>query len=151
MRFQLDTAFYPVPRLISWDWTSPCEIYISLFTHCQYLLNFSSHYIVVSITMCCREWLDIKYTWMPSPVFIKLWSIWLCVFPSGDVQVNLWILWWRNIVLLTVRFLDVAKITTLTPLSLLIPCKSYSQLFVWKCLSSLLWHWYLPTKYSYII
>jgi hypothetical protein len=30
---------------------------------------------------------------------IKTWSIWLCVFPSGDVQVYLWILWWGNSVL----------------------------------------------------
>jgi hypothetical protein len=43
-----------------------------------------------------------------------------CVFPSGDVQENLWMLRCRNIVLLTIRFLDVAKFTTLTPLSLLI-------------------------------
>jgi hypothetical protein len=38
---------------------------------------------------------------------------------TWDIQDNLWILWSRNIVLLTVRFLDVAKFTTLTPLSLL--------------------------------
>jgi hypothetical protein len=48
-------------------------------------------------------------------LFIKIWSIWLCVLPSGDVQVNLWMLC-GNIVLLTVRFLYVAKLTTLTPL-----------------------------------
>jgi hypothetical protein len=52
-----------------------------------------------------------------------MWSIWLCVLPSGDVQVTLWMLRCGNIVLLTVRFLDVAKLTTLTPLSLLISCK----------------------------
>jgi hypothetical protein len=39
------------------------------------------------------------------------------------VQVELWILRCENIVLLTLRFLDVAKFTNLTPLSLLISCK----------------------------
>jgi hypothetical protein len=54
---------------------------------------------------------------------IELWSIWLCVFPSGDVQVNLRMLRCGNIVLLRIRFLDVAKFTTLIPISLLIWCK----------------------------
>jgi hypothetical protein len=46
-------------------------------------------------------------------------------FPSGDVQVGLypWMLRCRNIVLLTLRFLDVAKFTKLTPLSLWISSK----------------------------
>jgi hypothetical protein len=35
-------------------------------------------------------------------------------FPSGDIQVYLWVLQCGNIVLLTVRFSDVAKFTTLT-------------------------------------
>jgi hypothetical protein len=42
--------------------------------------------------------------------------------PSEDVQIYLWIL------LLTVRFLDVAKFNTLTPLSLLIACKVSFQI-----------------------
>jgi hypothetical protein len=50
-------------------------------------------------------------------------SCWLCDFPSGDVQVNLWMLRCENIVLLTIRSLDVVKFTTRTPLSLLISCK----------------------------
>jgi hypothetical protein len=45
------------------------------------------------------------------------------VFPSGDVQVYLWMLRCGNIVLLTLRLLDVAKFTNLTPLSLLISYK----------------------------
>jgi hypothetical protein len=39
----------------------------------------------------------------------------LCVFPSGEVQVYLWMLRWGNMVLLTTKFLDVVKFTTLTP------------------------------------
>jgi len=35
---------------------------------------------------------------------ISMWSIWLCVFPSGDVQVHLWMFWCGNIVLLTTGF-----------------------------------------------
>jgi hypothetical protein len=65
---------------------------------------------VVSITICCLERLDIVH-------------IWLSVFPSGDVQVNLWLLRCRNIVLLAKRFLYMAKFTTLTPLSLPTLCK----------------------------
>jgi hypothetical protein len=37
--------------------------------------------------------------------------------------VYLWMLRWGNMVLLTIKFLDVAKFTTLTPLSLLISCE----------------------------
>jgi hypothetical protein len=47
-------------------------------------------------------------------------TIWLWVFPFGDVQVYLWMLQCGNIVLLTVRFLDVAKCSALTSLSLVI-------------------------------
>jgi hypothetical protein len=46
-----------------------------------------------------------------------------CGFSLGDVQVYLWMLGCGNIVLLTVRFLNVAKFTNLNPLSLLISCK----------------------------
>jgi hypothetical protein len=42
---------------------------------------------------------------------------------SGEVQVYLWMLRCGNIILLTLRLLDVAKFTNLTPLSLLISCK----------------------------
>jgi hypothetical protein len=37
--------------------------------------------------------------------------------------VYLWMLRWGNMVPLTTRFLDVAKFTTLAPLSLLISCE----------------------------
>ena len=45
------------------------------------------------------------------------------VFPSGEVQVYLWMFRCRKIVLLTTRFFDVAKFTILTPLSLLSSCR----------------------------
>jgi hypothetical protein len=54
---------------------------------------------------------------------IKTWSIWLWAFPSGEVQVYLWMFWWGNIVLITIRFFDVAKFTILTPLLLLSWCR----------------------------
>jgi hypothetical protein len=47
----------------------------------------------------------------------------LLAFRSGDVQLYLWMLRRGYIVLLTMRFLDVAKFTSLTPLSLLISFK----------------------------
>ena len=34
---------------------------------------------------------------------INIWSIWLWVFPSGEVQVYLWMFWWEKIMLLTTR------------------------------------------------
>jgi hypothetical protein len=77
---------------------------------------------VVSITICCPEWrtssiLECRL------LYIKIWSIWLCVLPSIDVQLTLWILPCGNIVLLTVGLFHVAKLVTLTPLLLLISCQ----------------------------
>jgi hypothetical protein len=46
-----------------------------------------------------------------------LWSIWLWVFPSGEVQVYLWMFRCGNIVFLTIRLFDMGKFTILTPLS----------------------------------
>jgi hypothetical protein len=45
-------------------------------------------------------------------------------FPITDVQVNFLMLRCENIVLLTIRFFDVAKFTILTAISLLISCDS---------------------------
>jgi hypothetical protein len=77
--------------------------------------------MVVSITICCPEWSDIKYTWMPSPVYQNMVNL-IMGFPFGDVQVHWWMLQRGNIVLLTMRFLDVTTFTTLTPLSLQMWC-----------------------------
>jgi hypothetical protein len=59
---------------------------------------------------------------MPSPIYQNTVNL-IVLFPLGDIQVNLRILRCGNILLLTVRFLNVAKFTTLTPVSLLISCK----------------------------
>ena len=40
----------------------------------------------------------------------NMWAIWLCVFPSGEVQVYLWMFRCGNIVLATTRFFVVAKL-----------------------------------------
>jgi hypothetical protein len=114
-----------------------------LFTHCQ---SFPS-VCQVSITICFVN--D-----QSSGIFeccllsIKIWSIWLCPFPSGDVQVNLWILRCGNI-LLRVRFFNVAKLTTLTPLSLLILCKVSFPVVGLKYVPYLHWHWNLLTEFSF--
>ena len=52
-----------------------------------------------------------------------MWSIWLWVFPSEEIQLYLWMFRCGNIVLLTTRFYDVAKYTILTPSSLLSWCR----------------------------
>jgi hypothetical protein len=54
---------------------------------------------------------------------IWIWSIWMWIFPSRDVQVYLWMLRCGSVILWIMRFSDVVKFTTLTPLSLLISCK----------------------------
>jgi hypothetical protein len=54
---------------------------------------------------------------------IKMWSVWFWVFPSGKVQVYLWMFGCGNILSLTTRFFYVAKFTMLTPLSLLSWCR----------------------------
>jgi len=61
-----------------------------------------------------------KYMWMPSLVSQDV--IILNVSPSGDVHV-LGVFWCKNIVLLTIRFLGVAKFSTLTSFLLLFSCK----------------------------
>ena len=55
-------------------------------------------------------------------LYVNMWSICLWVFPSGEVQVYLWMFRCGNIMLLTTRFFDVAKFTVLTSLSLLSWC-----------------------------
>jgi len=64
-----------------------------------------------------------------------MWSIWLWVFPSWEVQVYLWMFRCGNIVLLTTSFFDVAKFTILTPLSLLSWCRLSFPIFGLKIFS----------------
>jgi hypothetical protein len=42
---------------------------LCLLTHCQSLPNFCHNQIMVSVTICFPERSDIKYTWIPSPVY----------------------------------------------------------------------------------
>jgi hypothetical protein len=42
---------------------------VLFFTHCQSFPNLCHHPLVVSIAILCPEWSDIKYTWMPSPIY----------------------------------------------------------------------------------
>jgi hypothetical protein len=93
-----------------------------LFTHCQAFPNPCHHQVVVSITICCPEWSDIQYTWMPSPIHQNMVNLVVhlpirrrrSIYECYDVRT-----WY----FLAVRSLDVTKLSTLTPLSLLISCK----------------------------
>jgi hypothetical protein len=63
LRPQHNTALYPLPRLTSWDLASLYEI-------CDLCLFAASLSLtLVTITICCPEWLDIKYKWMPSHIY----------------------------------------------------------------------------------
>jgi hypothetical protein len=107
----------------------------SLFIHCYSLPNFCHHQIVVGITVCCPEWLDIKYTWMPSSLYQNMVNlivavpIWNC--PSIFIDIAMW-----EHCTFANEIFDVSKFTTLTPLSLLISCK-HSFRFVCLKTSSL--------------
>jgi hypothetical protein len=59
---------------------------------------------------------------------INMWSICLWVFPSGEVQVYVWMFRCGKIVLPTTRFFDVAKFTILTLLSVLSSCRLSSPI-----------------------
>jgi hypothetical protein len=79
---------------------------------------------VLSITICCSELSEIKYTRIPAPIYQNMVNLIvgfpIRTHPSIFMDVMMW-----NIVPLAVRSLDVAKFTILTPLSLLISCKLY--------------------------
>jgi len=87
-------------------------------------------------------------------IFINMWTIRLWVFPSGMVQVYLWMFQCGNILHFTTRFFEVARFTALTPLSSssLFSCKPSFQIADLKIsslptctLQSLYWNytWYL--------
>jgi hypothetical protein len=71
----------------------------------------------------------------------------LC-FPSGEVQIYLWMLPCGNTVLLTIRLFDVAKFTTLTSSSLLISYKISFPIVDLKIFLSVLLHWNFLIKFS---
>jgi hypothetical protein len=68
-------------------------------------------------------------------VSMKIWLVWLHVFPVGEVQGCLWMLWCGNVILLTVSFLDMAEFTPLTALSLIILCTPSFPVISLKILS----------------
>jgi len=70
---------------------------------------------------------------------INMWSTWLWIFPSGEVQVCLWMFWCENIRLLTTRFFDVAELITVTSLPLLSNVNSQFKCHFENILSPL-WH-----------
>jgi hypothetical protein len=84
----------------------------SLFIHCQSLPNFCRHHIVVSIAICCPERSDIKYNRTPSPTYPSKYDQIVCKSFYQKVNVTIY----GNIILLSVRFFDMAKFTNLTPL-----------------------------------
>jgi hypothetical protein len=104
----------------------PCS-----FTYCQSLPNASHYQIVIGTTVCCPERSDIKYTWMVSPIYQNMAHLSACLSirrrPNKFMNIRC-----GKIVSLEIRFLNVAKFTKLTPLSLLILYKFCFQLFVWK-------------------
>jgi hypothetical protein len=72
------------------------------FTHCQSFLNLCHHQVVgqyQSATLNDQTSSILKFRRLS----IKIWSIWLCIFPSGDVQVNSRVLQCGDIVLLIFR------------------------------------------------
>jgi len=75
---------------------------------------------MVSITVSSSKRAAVNYNDLIS---VKIRSTWMCVSPSGEVQVYIWMLRCGNIILLIIRSFDVAKFTTLTPLSTLISHK----------------------------
>jgi hypothetical protein len=65
---------------------------------------------VISITVSSSEILDIKNNLIPFPIVENMTNLIVCFFPPEDAQMNLWILQYGNIVLLTNGFLDVVKV-----------------------------------------
>jgi hypothetical protein len=59
-------------------------------------------------------------------------SIWLLVFPLGEIQMYLWMFRSGKIVLLATRFSSVTWFTILTPLWLLSWCRPSFPLSVWN-------------------
>jgi hypothetical protein len=88
-----------------------------LFTHCPSLPKFCYHQAVFSITICCPERSDIKYTWMRSPIFQIVVNLFMRC-PSKFMNVSMW-----ERCTFVSQILDVTKFTTLIPLSILILCK----------------------------
>ena len=71
------------------------------------------------------------YSGMPL-LSMNIWSIWLWVFRSGEVQLYLRMSVYGDIGLLRSRSFDVSEFTILTPLSLLTWCRLSFPIVGWK-------------------
>jgi hypothetical protein len=144
-RFQQNIARYPLTRLF-------LETNLSVRNLCIVCLvtgGFSLSSVITRLVVTQSAALNDR-TWSTLErrrLSIKIWSIWLWLFRPGDVQVNLLILRRGNIVLSIVRFLDVAKFTSLTPLTLI--SRNLSFPTVRKCLPYPLWQWNLLAMFSH--
>lgn len=78
------------------------------------------------------------------PYTTKMWSVWLYIFPSEEVQMYLKILQCGETVLLTIKFSDAVKFYILSLLS-------FSTSKFWFPIVNLKipLHWNLPAEYSY--
>jgi hypothetical protein len=119
-----------------------------IFTHCQSFPKLYHHQVLSVSKSAVLN--DLTSSILECRLIAaKIWPVWLCVFPSGDVQLNVSLLRFENLVLLTLRFFDVAKFTTLTPVSLLTSCKISLLIFGLKYFPYLFWHWGPLTVFSY--
>jgi hypothetical protein len=110
--------FYRLPHVTSWDWTSPYEICV-IFV---YLLLVSSKILPPpdsGIIVCCPEWSDIKYAWMPSCTYQNVLYLTLGFPIRRYPSLFLDVVMWKH------EIFRCAKFTVLTPVSLLISCKLY--------------------------
>jgi len=82
------------------------------FNYWQSLLNLCKQLTVISITPSTSKRLNIKYPHLN----VISGLIWISAFPL-KVQVNLYMVQRGNTVLRTIRILDIAKFTTLIPLT----------------------------------
>jgi hypothetical protein len=118
------------------------------FVHCQHFPNFCRRQIVVNIAICCPEWSDIEYTLMSSPMYQNMVNLIVRLpirrRPSKFMNVTTW-----KHCTFDSKILDVAKLTTLTPLSLLISYELSFPIVVLKISSLPTLSLKLPTQFSY--
>ena len=72
----------------------------------------------------------LKYLTTVSPLDLSMCEQCHYVFQSGPVQVCLWLFWCCSTVFLTIKFINVAKFTILTPLVLLFTCQLSSAIYM---------------------
>jgi hypothetical protein len=107
--------FYRLSCLSSYNFVSSYQIFAFSFIYWQSIHNFETTRWN-DVHILCKT--NIKWTWISS--FITIWSIWLCLCPTGFL-VRIWILRCWNIVL--PKFFYVTKINIRTTLLLLLSCR----------------------------